>query len=126
MLSSAIGSYHPNHCLYRTSNTLGCSWVVCGFPERLEPFLVCSYCFLFDVCLSQGFTVVNRHHDQGKSYKNYIFFFFFFLVFGDRVSLCSPGCPRTHSLDQAGLELRNPSASASQVLGLKACTTTPG
>jgi hypothetical protein len=46
------------------------------------------------------------------------------LVFRDRVSLCSPGCPRTHSVDQAGLELRNPPASASQVLGLKACATT--
>jgi hypothetical protein len=32
----------------------------------------------------------------------------------------------THSVDQAGLELRNPPASASQVLGLKACATTPG
>jgi hypothetical protein len=52
-------------------------------------------------------------------------FFFFFLVFWDRVSLCSPGCPRTHSVDQAGLELRNLPASASQVLGLKACATTP-
>ncbi|GAB1301193.1 Predicted gene 8251 [Apodemus speciosus] len=39
-------------------------------------------------------------------------------------SLCSPGCPGTHSVDQAGLELRNPPASASQVLGLKACATT--
>jgi hypothetical protein len=29
-----------------------------------------------------------------------------------------------HSVDQAALELRNPPASASQVLGLKACTTT--
>ena len=46
------------------------------------------------------------------------FFFFFFLVFGDRVSLCSPGCPVTHFVDQAGLELRNPPVSASQVLGL--------
>jgi hypothetical protein len=42
------------------------------------------------------------------------------------VSLCSPGCPGTHSVDQAGLELRNPPASASRVLGLKACATTPG
>ncbi|GAB1296766.1 Mediator of RNA polymerase II transcription subunit 1 [Apodemus speciosus] len=33
-------------------------------------------------------------------------------------------CPRTHSVDQADLELRNPSASASQVLGSKACATT--
>jgi hypothetical protein len=39
------------------------------------------------------------------------------------LSLCSPGCPGTHSVDQAGLELRNPPASAYQVLGLKACTT---
>jgi hypothetical protein len=46
------------------------------------------------------------------------------LVFRDRVSLCSPVCPGTHSVDQAGLELRNPPASASQVLELKACATT--
>jgi hypothetical protein len=46
------------------------------------------------------------------------------LVFRDRVSLCSPGCPGTHFVDQAGLELRNLPASASQVLGLKACATT--
>ena len=52
-----------------------------------------------------------------------ILFFFFFLVFRDRVSLYSPGCPGTHSVDQAGLELRNPPASASQVLGLKVYTT---
>jgi hypothetical protein len=30
-----------------------------------------------------------------------------------RVSLYNPGCPGTHSVDQAGLELRNPPASAS-------------
>jgi hypothetical protein len=46
------------------------------------------------------------------------------LVFGDRVSLCSPGYPGTNSVDQAGLKLRNPPASASQMLGLKACATT--
>ncbi|GAB1294426.1 Dynein axonemal assembly factor 4 [Apodemus speciosus] len=33
--------------------------------------------------------------------------------------MCSPGCPGTSSVDQAGLELRNPPASASQVLGLQ-------
>jgi hypothetical protein len=52
-----------------------------------------------------------------------IFFFFWLLVFGDRVSLYSPGCPGTHFVDQAGPELRNPPASASQVLGLKMCAT---
>jgi hypothetical protein len=51
-------------------------------------------------------------------------FFVFVFVFRDRVSLYSPGYPGTHSVDQAGLKLRNPAASASQVLGLKVCTTT--
>jgi hypothetical protein len=37
----------------------------------------------------------------------------FFVFFQDRVSLCSPGCPGTHFVDKAGLELRNPPASAS-------------
>jgi hypothetical protein len=46
--------------------------------------------------------------------------------FRDRVSLYSPGCPGTHFVNQAGLELRSLPASASRVLGLKACSTTPG
>jgi hypothetical protein len=33
------------------------------------------------------------------------------LVFRDRVSLYNSGCPGTHFVDQAGLELRNPPAS---------------
>jgi hypothetical protein len=49
----------------------------------------------------------------------------FVFVFRDRVSLYIPGCPGTHFVNQAGLELRNLPASASRVLGLKACTTTP-
>jgi hypothetical protein len=52
--------------------------------------------------------------------------FFFLLVFRERVSLYSPGCLGTHSVDQAGLKLRNSPASASQVLRLKVCATTPG
>jgi hypothetical protein len=55
-----------------------------------------------------------------------LFVCLFVLVFLDMVSLCSPGCPGTHFVDQAGLELRNPPASAARVLGLKACSTTPG
>jgi hypothetical protein len=49
----------------------------------------------------------------------------FFFFFWDRVSLCIPGCPGTHFVDQAGLEFRNPPASAPRVLGLKACTIMP-
>jgi hypothetical protein len=36
-----------------------------------------------------------------------------------------PGCPGTHFVDQAGVELRNPPASAYWVLGLKACAIMP-
>jgi hypothetical protein len=50
----------------------------------------------------------------------------FFFDFKDRASLYSPGCHGTHFVDQAGLKLRNPPASASRVLRLKACATTPG
>jgi hypothetical protein len=53
------------------------------------------------------------------------FLLFCFVCFWDRVSLYSPVCPGTHFVDQAGLELRNPPASATGVLGLKACVTTP-
>jgi hypothetical protein len=52
------------------------------------------------------------------------FLFLFLFLFQDRVSLCSPGCPGTHFVDQTGLELRNPPVSDSQMLGLKACATT--
>ena len=46
------------------------------------------------------------------------------LLSWDRVSLCNPGCPGTHSVNWAVLEFRDLPASASQVLGLKVCTTT--
>ena len=54
----------------------------------------------------------------------FCFVLFCFCFFRDRVSLYTPGCPGPHSIDQAGLKLRNPPASASQVLGLKACVMT--
>ena len=55
-----------------------------------------------------------------------LFVCFWFLFFRDRVSLYSPGGPGTHFVDQAGLKLKNLPASASQVLGLKACATMLG
>jgi hypothetical protein len=57
---------------------------------------------------------------------SFFFFFFFFGFSRDSVSLCNPGHPGTHSVDQAGLELRNLPASVSQMLGLKAWWHTPG
>jgi hypothetical protein len=53
-----------------------------------------------------------------------LFLFVCLFVFQDRVFLYSPGCLGTHSVDQAGLKLRNLPTSESQVLKLKACTTT--
>jgi hypothetical protein len=37
----------------------------------------------------------------------YIYIHFFFGLFQDRVPLYSPGCPGTHFVEQAGLELRS-------------------
>jgi hypothetical protein len=91
--------------------------VLSGSPHQINSWQVSTLCRLslhsHSPCLeihSWGFLFV---------------LFCFGLVFQDRVSLYSPGCPGTHSVDQAGLKLRNPPASASQMLGLKACTTTP-
>jgi hypothetical protein len=76
-------------------------------------------------------TLLGRYLPEGArcNHGNFVFWnnakCFFFFVFGDSLSLCSLGCPGTYFVDQAGLELRNPPASASQVLGLKACATTP-
>jgi hypothetical protein len=41
----------------------------------------------------------------------FFFSFLFLSFFCDRVSLYSPGCPGTHSVEQAGLKLRNLPAS---------------
>lgn len=43
--------------------------------------------------------------------------------FGDKVSLHSPDCPGTHTVNQAGLKVRDLPVSDSQVLRLKVCTT---
>lgn len=51
------------------------------------------------------------------------FGFLIFILLCDRILLCIPGCPGTFQIDQAGL--RDPSASASRVKGMKVCTTTP-
>jgi hypothetical protein len=91
----------------------------------------------FTWSIKHKYVLVIFHHCETRvSYKHCIeqnqykplgvgVLFVSLFVFRDRVSLCSPGCPGTHSVDQDGLKLRNLPASASQVLGLKVCTTTP-
>jgi hypothetical protein len=64
-------------------------------------------CVHVHVCAEAG--VLLGHHPPFV----FVLFLFVCFVFQDRVSLCSPGCPGTHSVDQAGLELRNLPASAS-------------
>ena len=65
----------------------------------------------------------SRYFNKWKiEYGFFVLVWFWFFRY--RVFLCSSGCPGTHFVDQVGLELRNPSASASQMLGLKACATT--
>jgi hypothetical protein len=63
---------------------------------------------------------------QAKSFSLLFLFacLLFLFLFFETGFLCSPGCPEIHFVDQADLELRNPPASASKVLGLKACATT--
>jgi hypothetical protein len=64
--------------------------------------------------------LVNKHLHLGILF---VVLFCFVLFFRDRDSLCSPGCPGTHFVDQAGPELRNLPSSVSQVMELKACAT---
>jgi hypothetical protein len=73
----------------------------------------CVYCFFYNVDFSLIYL---------KLLSLFIIIIIWFFETG--FPLCSPGCPGTHSVDQAGFEIRNLPASASQVLGLKACTTT--
>jgi hypothetical protein len=63
------------------------------------------------------------HHCPAKTNSFVVFVVvvvLFVCLFRDRVSLCSPGCPGTHFVDQAGLKLRNLPASASLLKGSRA------
>jgi hypothetical protein len=121
--SQAIGlgiKHQPNH--------------LAGPPLYFIYLFILRQIFSLNLCLLYGHQVPQIFlslPSQNWDYRHALTFCLFGLVwfgfvFWDRVSLCSPGCPGTHSVDQAGLELRNLPASASRVLGLKAHTTTPG
>jgi hypothetical protein len=94
------------------------------FSHITKLFTACQLLF-HHVMLSKHFSVVFFTIIVESEPENFFVMFCFVLFcFWDRVSLYSCGCPETNFLDKAGLELRNPPASASQVLGLKVCTTT--
>ena len=61
---------------------------------------------------------------KSKAYSFFLLFFVLFGFFKTRLSLCSPGCPGTCSVDQASLELRDPLASASWNAGSKGTHST--
>jgi hypothetical protein len=105
--SKDLSYHHPFHSP-RVRISWLCLMIICNYFG--VPFSFLFFSFLFFSFL----------------FFSFLFFSFFLLLFffRDRVSLYSPGCPGTQFVDQAGLELRNPPASASQVLGLKACATT--
>lgn len=66
-----------------------------------------------------------KSHISASYFILFCFVLFYFLVFRDRVSLCSSGRPGTHPVDQADPEPRNPPAPACRALGTKVCATTP-
>ena len=77
-------------------------------------------------CPSKDLEPIFKRNKMQQAFFFVVVLFCFVFVFFETGFLCSSGCPGTHSVDQADLELRNSPASASQVLGLKACATTPG
>ena len=113
-------------CLYPIMKGSGFSWEVVTLIPALRRQ---------ELQDSQGYTenrVSNKTTPKQKQHQENVLFFNIFnrkgfpecpgltfppaspLVFRDRASLYSPGCPGTHSVDQAGLELWNPPASASK------------
>lgn len=56
-----------------------------------------------------------------SSISFFLFFFSFSFFFKTRVCLCSPSCPGTSSVDQAGLKFRDPPTSSLEALGLEVC-----
>jgi hypothetical protein len=114
------------------------TWAWC--PQKLEdpPKLECewSWTTMWVLGTKSGFSgraasVLNCWDNVQSPSSGFCYKFpvpLLYIFFRDRVFLFNTGCPGTHSVDQAGLELRNLPASdcASRVLGLKACATTPG
>jgi hypothetical protein len=88
------------------------------------------------IILCQSSVVKNTHElldiipggqQQALPLRLFLFFFSFFFFFFFETGflyIALAVLELTHSVDQVGLELRNPPVSDSEVLGLKACTTT--
>jgi hypothetical protein len=87
-------------------------------------FAFCSFAFIVTSCVSRAASSRTRgRHTGSPTLLAVCCCCCYFPETGFCVCVCSSGCPGIHSVDQAGLELRNLPASASQVLGLKPWTT---
>jgi hypothetical protein len=82
-----------------------------GVKSSCELPNVCSGTHTLN-CSAEAICAINCYAISPTSKFIYLFIIIIF-VFRDRVSLYSSGCPGIHSVDQAGLEFRNPPASAS-------------
>ena len=91
---------------------------------QLCPYRVCGFWFFFSSLKDLFMYYIYIYEYMNECFVLKKKDLFVCLFFRDRISLCSPGCPGTHSVDQVDFELRNPPASASRVLGLKPCATT--
>jgi hypothetical protein len=80
---------------------------MCFLPSTVSPKLTVSLTLVFDIQFSSLSAIMN-------CFVVFVVLFCLFLFFRDRVSLYSPGCPGTHFVDQAGLELRDPLGVTSQ------------
>ena len=79
-----------------------------GWPwTQLNPFLSAVWCVIPGLFACLLFVVVFLLFQQFFSSFFFLFVCLFvcLLLFWDRVTLCSPWCPGTHSVDQAGLKL---------------------
>jgi hypothetical protein len=94
------------------TKTKHCHWSVSFEFQKLKSGPVSlSLPVVSSVTLSSSCLLIWMQHSHLLHHAQLVFVFVLF--FRDRVSLCSPGCPGTYFVDQAGLQLRNPPASAS-------------
>jgi hypothetical protein len=112
-------------CSSLITHILSRVWMSKSIQGSMLSFHSGIYHVAWNTSLGKGMAITLSHFALHLSVFDGSFCFCFWF-FQDRVSLCSPGCPGTHSVDQAGLKLRNLPASASWMLGLKACATMPG
>ena len=124
-LDSPGCSLTPSQCLVPVKVPLSpkvAYWLVLVISSwaSLEKHYVAN-CILYPQRFMSFMSVLHANHNHLVSILQQSYLF----IYWDWFSLCSPSSPGTHSVDQAGLKISDLPASASQVLRLKVCDTTP-